>query len=54
MTYGSPFLPSIIASQALWYKKYIKIDNKTFYKPKIAKKLLNFISFILLSSFQRG
>ena len=43
ITYVAPTLPSITAFQVPWYNKYIKIDKKTFYKPKITKKLLNFV-----------
>ena len=36
--YAPPSLPSIIATQILWYNKYVKIDNKTFHKSKIVRK----------------
>ena len=50
ITYVPPSLPLIIVTQILWYNKYIKIDSKTFCKPKIARKSLNFIAHC--SAFQ--
>ena len=37
---STPVLPSTIASQALWYNKNIKIDNKSIYLAEILKKSL--------------
>ena len=36
-----PVLPSAVASQALWYNKNIKIDNKSIYLSEISGKSLN-------------
>ena len=38
---SAPVLPSAIASQALWYNKNIKIDNKSIYLSEISEKSLN-------------
>ena len=38
---SSPDLPSTIASQALWYNKHIKTDNKSTYLSEISEKGLN-------------
>ena len=36
-------LPLAIASQVIWYNKYIKVDNKTLYNFKISWKDINFV-----------
>ena len=41
-----PFLPSIITFRVVWYNKYIKFDNKNFYKRKIARKSLNIVGHL--------
>ena len=38
---STPALPSAIASQALWYNKNIKTDNKSIYLAEFSKKGLN-------------
>ena len=38
---STPALPSAIASQALWYNKNFKIDNKSIYLAEFSKKSLN-------------
>ena len=43
---SSPSLPYAIASQVIWYNKYIKIDNKTLYNLynyKISRKDKSFV-----------
>ena len=42
LSHSISFFSSIFAFKILWHKKYIKIDNKTFNKAKIARKSLNF------------
>ena len=37
---------SAIASQALWYNKNIKIDNKSIYLAEFSKKGLNCIGYL--------
>ena len=39
----SPSLPSAIASQVIWYNKYIKVDNKILYNFKISRKDMNYV-----------
>ena len=41
---AQPTLPSTIASQVLWYNKYIKVDNKSIYNCYISKKKINYIA----------
>ena len=41
-----PALPSAIVSQALWYNKNIKIDNKSIYLAEFSKKGLNCIGYL--------
>ena len=43
---STPVLPSAIASQALWYNKNIKIDNKSIYLADISKKGLNCVGHL--------
>ena len=38
-----PSLPSSIASQCLWQKNYIKIDDKTISSSALSAKRLNFV-----------
>ena len=38
---STPVLPSAIASQAVWYNKNIKIDNKIIYLAEISETGLN-------------
>ena len=40
---SSPSLPSAIASQVIWYFKYIKVNNKTLYNFKISRKDMNYV-----------
>ena len=40
---SSPSIPSVIASQVIWYKKYIKVDNKILYNFKISRKDVNYV-----------
>ena len=47
---SSPSLPYAIASQVIWYNKYIKIDNKTLYNLcnyKISRKDKSFVVQLL-------
>ena len=37
-----PSLPSSLASQCLWYNKYIKIDDKTIFSSSLSVKRMNF------------
>ena len=41
-----PAIPSAIASQALWYMKNIKIDNKSIYLAEFSKKGLNYVGHL--------
>ena len=41
---AQPTLPSTIASQVLWYNKYIKVDNESIYNCYISKKKINYIA----------
>ena len=41
---AQPTMPSTIASQVLWYNKYIKVDNKRIYNCYISKKKINYIA----------
>ena len=43
---STPALPSTIASQALWYNKNIKIDNKSIYLAEFSKKVLNCVGHL--------
>ena len=43
---STPALPSAIASQALWYNKNIKIDNKSIYLAEFSKKGLNCVGHL--------
>ena len=43
---STPALPSAIASQALWYNKSIKIDNKSIYLAEFSKKCLNCVKHL--------
>ena len=43
---STPALPSQIASQALWYNKNIKIDNKSIYLAEFSKKYLNCVEHL--------
>ena len=39
-----PSLPSSVASQCLWYSKYIKIDDKTIFSSSLSSiKGINFL-----------
>ena len=44
--YGSPFLPSAILSQFLWFNLNIKIDNKSIFTSDFVSKNIHFISQI--------
>ena len=37
------FLPSSVASQCLWYNKYIKIDDKTILSSSLSAKGIKFV-----------
>ena len=37
-----PSLPSSLASQCLWYNKYIKIDDETIFSSSLSVKRMNF------------
>ena len=41
-----PAIPSAIASQALWYMKNIKIDNKSIHLAEFSKKGLNYVGHL--------
>ena len=38
-----PSIPSTIASQIVWYNKYILIDNDSIYIPSLSKKQINYV-----------
>ena len=40
---SSPGLPSVIASQVIWYYKYIKVDNKILHNFKTSRKDVNYV-----------
>ena len=40
---SSPSLPSVIASQIIWYNKCIKVDNKTLYNFKISRNDISYV-----------
>ena len=42
-TFSLPSLPSAVASQCLWYNKYIKIDDKTIVNSFYVLKEVNLL-----------
>ena len=47
-----PSFPSSIASQCLWYNRYIKIDDKAIFSSSLSVKGINFVDQLFQNNWQ--